>query len=92
MVDLPKIIEALKEIRLKDYKITEAEVITVTPLSSEQKNRAVKTLKKISGTDMILTEKINPSILGGLIFKLNDSIVDASLIRKIREMNKLLTA
>lgn len=92
MGDLPGVIASLKEIRHREFKVDEAEVITVRPLTSEQRKRAEKALSKISGTEVLVREKINPAILGGLVFKLGDSVIDASLIRKIVEMRKKLTA
>jgi ATP synthase F1 delta subunit len=92
VADLPKVITALKEIRLKDYKISEAEVITVKPLSEEQKASASAILSKISGSEVLMKETLNPAILGGLVFRLQDSVIDASLVRKIVEMRKKLTA
>jgi ATP synthase F1 delta subunit len=92
MADLPRVVAALKEIRLKKFKVEEAEVITVKPLTQEQKGRASKTLSKMSGSEILIREKVNPAILGGLVLKLQDSVIDASLIRKIVEMKKRLTA
>jgi len=92
VADLPRLIAALKEFRLKEFKISEAEVITVKPLSKEQKASASTILSKISGTEVLMKEAINPAILGGLVLRLQDSVIDASLIRKIIEMRKQLTA
>jgi F-type H+-transporting ATPase subunit delta len=92
MADLPRVIEALKEIRMREYKIREAVVISVQPLTATQKASSEKILSKISGSDVILTEKMNPALLGGLMFKIGDTVIDASLIRKIQELRKQLTA
>lgn len=92
MADLPKVIVSLRGIRLKEFKVAEADVITVKPLSQEQRDRTTKTLSKISGSEILIREKVNPAILGGLVLKLQDSVIDASLIRKIVEMKKKLTA
>lgn len=91
MEDLPKVIASLNEIRMREFKVSEAEVVTVKPLTTEQRKRAEKALSKISGTEVLIREKMDSSILGGLVFKLGDSVVDASLLRKIVEMRKKLT-
>jgi len=92
VADLPRLIMALKEIRLREYKICDAEVITVKPLNGEQKASATAILSKISGSEVLVKETLNPAILGGLVFRLQDSVIDASLVRKIIEMRKQLTA
>jgi F-type H+-transporting ATPase subunit delta len=90
--DLPRLIVALKEIRLRDHNICDAEVVTVKPLDKEQKAKTNEILSKISGSEVLVKETLNPSILGGLVFRLQDSVIDASLVRKIVEMRKQLTA
>ena len=90
MNDLPKVAEALKDIRLREYRLQEAEVVTAKPLGSEQKTRAQKAVSRLSGSDILLSEKMNPAILGGLIFRFGDTVVDASLVRKIKELRKQL--
>ena len=39
-----------------------------------------------------MKETLNPAILGGLVFRLQDSVIDASLVRKIVEIRKQMTA
>jgi ATP synthase F1 delta subunit len=92
MADLPRVVAALKEIRVREFKVGEATVVTVKPLTQTQKDRTAKALSKISGSEVLIREKVNPAILGGLVLKLQDSVIDASLIRKIVEMKKKLTA
>jgi F-type H+-transporting ATPase subunit delta len=86
------VVAALKEIRVREFKVGEATVVTVKPLTQTQKDRTAKALSKISGSEVLIREKVNPAILGGLVLKLQDSVIDASLIRKIVEMKKKLTA
>ncbi|MEK7528835.1 MAG: F0F1 ATP synthase subunit delta [Patescibacteria group bacterium] len=90
VADLPRVIAALKELRVKTFNVDEADVITVRALSISQRETAEKLLQKISGCTVIIKERINPAILGGLVVRLRDSIIDASLIRKIRDLKKRL--
>jgi len=92
IAELPKVILALKDIRLKEFKVAEADVITVKPLTPAQKERVSKTISKISGSEILIRERVNPAILGGLILHFQDSVIDASLVRKIVELRKKLTA
>lgn len=92
MADLPKVIEALREFRMREFKVVEAEIITAAPLSETQKTQAVKTLSKLSGFEVMASQKTNRTILGGLVFHLGDTVIDASLARKIRNLNKHLIA
>lgn len=90
MADLPRVISSLREFRVKKFNVDEAEVITAKPLTDAQRERAKIILKKISGGEVLIHEKIHPAILGGLVIKLRDSLLDASLLRKIKEIRKYL--
>ncbi len=92
MADLPRVVAALKEIRMKEFKVETADVITVKPLNQAQRDRVAKALSKISGSEILIREKVNPALLGGLVLRFQDSVIDASLVRKIIEMKKQLTA
>lgn len=92
MADLSKIVDALKTERLKKYDIQEAEVISVKALSAEERKKIMALAEKLSGHKILLEEKENKAILGGLILKIGDTLIDGSILRKIKEIKKLITA
>ncbi|MFH1012453.1 MAG: ATP synthase F1 subunit delta [Candidatus Peregrinibacteria bacterium] len=89
---LGQIVRYLTEWRRQKFNLDEGEVTGVTPLDDHERERAINILKKLSGKDILLQEKINPLILGGLILKHGDTLIDASLLRKIKTLKNLLTA
>jgi F-type H+-transporting ATPase subunit delta len=88
--DIPRIIDALRELRAKEFGVDEADIISVKTLTPVQKERAEKIISKISGRKITLHEKLNPAILGGLIIRYHDTLIDASLIRSIIDIKKQL--
>jgi F-type H+-transporting ATPase subunit delta len=92
MADLSKVLDALKTERLKKYDIQEAEAISVKPLSAEERKKIMALAEKLSGHKILLEEKENKAILGGLILKIGDTLIDGSILRKIKEIKKLITA
>ena len=61
----------------------QVEAISVYPLTSEQKKRLIKTLSEKAGQNIELKEKIDSKIIGGVIIKLGDVMIDGSLKNKL---------
>jgi len=62
------------------------EVITAQPLTKEQKEEVVDTLQKKMSCDVDLTEKVDEDIIGGMIVRVGDTIIDGSVQNKLAEM------
>jgi len=57
----------------------EAEVISAFELSNEQTEQLAGTLKNKLGCDITLTTSVDPSLIGGVVVKAGDTIIDASM-------------
>jgi len=81
---LPEIIQRL----LKKQGVLEntAEVISAVPLLPEEEERIKIFLKKRFGRDFFLKIKVSPEIIGGLVIKVNDLIIDQSLAGRLRAL------
>ncbi|MFN3939850.1 MAG: ATP synthase F1 subunit delta [Chitinophagales bacterium] len=82
---LPEIIDAFIE-QYNAYKqITPVEIATATPLSNELKNVAIERLKSSAGLVHIeLTEKVDPSLIGGYIIRYQDRLIDTTVKRGLK--------
>ena len=61
--------------------------VTVAEALSDKNLDALKTaLKSVSGKDVILNVKVDPSIIGGLVVKLGSRMVDSSLRTKLNSI------
>jgi F-type H+-transporting ATPase subunit delta len=64
-----------------------AEVTTTLPLTEELKKSFLEIVKEISGLDKVeLIEKIDQSLIGGFVLKVNDRLLDDSLSGKLRNL------
>ena len=63
-----------------------AEVVSAEKLSSAQVDRLKAELKASVGSDVELTQVVDPSILGGLIVKVGSRMVDNSLRTKLQNL------
>ncbi len=63
--------------------VLRGEMITAVPLSAD-KQRGIKThLEKISGKEIALDFQVNQEILGGLVLRVGDRVLDGSLKAQI---------
>ena len=60
-----------------------AEVTVAEPLKDEHLDALRAALKSVSGKDVDLNVKVDPSIIGGLVVKLGSRMVDTSLRTKL---------
>ena len=76
---MPDVLEQFEVARAKAENKIEAEVISAFKLSAEQTKTLVNTLKNKLGCDITLTTSIDESLIGGVIIKAGDTIIDASM-------------
>lgn len=73
----------------KAYKnIGVAEIITSSPMKPEVRVKVLAELKKQEGREMEIIEKVDPTLIGGLIIRIGDKQFDGSISRKLAELKK----
>ncbi|MGY4535666.1 F-type H+-transporting ATPase subunit delta [Mucilaginibacter sp. UYNi724] len=77
-------------IGLYDVKnqITNAKVITASPLSAENKQKMLDDVQKAIGGTVKLTDKVDPSLIGGFVLTVGDRQVDTSIASSLKRMKK----
>ncbi|MCK4675611.1 MAG: F0F1 ATP synthase subunit delta [Gammaproteobacteria bacterium] len=76
---MPDVVEQFEVARAKAENKIEAEVISAFELTAEQTSELVNTLKNKLGKEITLTTTIDESLIGGVIIKAGDTIIDASM-------------
>lgn len=75
----------------KENSIVEAEIITAEILNRTDVDSLENFLVTLSGAKKVrMTEKIDEDILGGVIIKYGDNIMDKSLRTKIKDLNDFI--
>jgi F-type H+-transporting ATPase subunit delta len=88
--DLPAIIDALVE-RASDAKALEvAEVRTSVPLSAEQQTRLAAALANATGKQVNLKVVVDPSVLGGIVATVGDTVIDGTVRTRIDQLKSRL--
>ncbi|PTX62514.1 ATP synthase F1 subcomplex delta subunit [Melghirimyces profundicolus] len=72
--------------------IAEAEVVTATPLSKEDEKELIAVFQQMIGKTLVITNRVDSDILGGVIVRIGDRLYDGSLVNKLKRFRKQLTA
>ncbi len=79
----PRIKEAFETL-YNDYKEqTPAIVTTAVPLDDATRQRIVADLQEQTGKHILLEERVDPSILGGAIIRVGDTLMDGSVKQRL---------
>jgi len=71
--------EQFEVARAKAENKIEAEVVSAFELTAEQTDELINTLKNKLGCEITLTTTIDESLIGGVVIKAGDIIIDASM-------------
>lgn len=79
---------------LDDYHgIKHAEVTTAIPLDEAEISRVQTTLEALTGKKIVMTTKIDPVIIGGIVARINGKLLDGSTSSKLLALkNELVGA
>lgn len=87
---LSAIIAEYKNLANAARNIAQADVITALPLTESEKKALADKLSKISGQTVLIKTRLDPAILGGVIVKLGDKLIDGSVRRQIENLKEAL--
>jgi F-type H+-transporting ATPase subunit delta len=88
----PGILEHLNEIINNENRRIEVKVSSDRKLKEEIKKELIFFLKKrYKAEEVILSEKIDEKLLGGIRLQINDEIIDLTVKNKIKKLQEYLT-
>lgn len=87
---LPAIVEEYVKIANQARNIDEAEVTTAMPLTEAEKAALVAKLSAVTGKNIILKTAVNAKLLGGVVVKIGDKLVDGSVARQLQTLKMAL--
>jgi F-type H+-transporting ATPase subunit delta len=89
---LPGICRNFTDMVRNDLGIVPAVITTARPLTGEIPVSIRKSLEKETGKTIELNEKINPSIIGGMILRIEDLQYDGSISGQLEKIKSALLA
>jgi F-type H+-transporting ATPase subunit delta len=81
----------LSEMADEHHGIARAEVVTAVPLDDARRAKVAEGLAKLVGRDkVVITESVDPSIIGGVVAKVGDRLIDGSTRTQLQAMRNSL--
>ena len=81
---LPRVAEAYRSMTEEDEDVVGVTVTTAVPLDDELRSQIERKLKADFGKEVFLIEKVDPSIIGGLVLEARGQRRDISVKTKLR--------
>lgn len=85
-------VEIFEQYVLEERGIAIAEVTTAEPLDEQGQQIVRERLSRLVNRDVQLRLKTDPAIIGGIIAKIGDQLIDGSVINQLRRLRTRLAA
>lgn len=92
LMAVPAVAEAFAARVMESQHVVPAEVVTAMALGDEQRSRIAGALKRAAGSEITLRERVDPSIVGGLVARVGSVVFDGSVIRHLQRLKDRLLA
>ena len=93
LVDMmPNIAKELETLVLNYRNEAIAEVTTAAPLDQEHISSVKHALERSTGKSIIMTTRVDPTILGGVVARVGDQLIDSSVRYRLQALQRELLA
>lgn len=86
--DLNGIVKKYIQLVNAHQSIIEGIVITAIPLKNEDKMRLEKKLSTMTNKKIQLKNEVDPSIIGGILVRIGDKVIDGTIQSRLNELQK----
>lgn len=88
--DLPKIVDTMVAKDAAEGARALAEVRSATPLTPDQESRLSEALEKSVGRPVELKVIVDPTVLGGVVAEIGDTVIDGSVRTRLAQLREAL--
>ncbi|MBU0480337.1 MAG: F0F1 ATP synthase subunit delta [Proteobacteria bacterium] len=85
---LPEIAEVFQALVDDDRNMCQGLVVSATQLSSGVNDKIKATLEKITGKQVVISNEVDPSIIGGIVAKVGDLVLDGSIKTQLKGLKE----
>ena len=86
--ELPEIVDRFVELAAAEHRRAVAEVRSAVALTPDQTERLREALNRATGKDVELKVVIDPSVLGGVVARVGDVVIDGSVRRRLEQLKE----
>lgn len=85
---LPEILARISELVAESRQAAIAEVRTAIPLDDEQQAQLAEGLSRATGRNVELKVIVDPSVMGGVVAKIGDTVIDGTVRRRLEQLRE----
>ncbi len=85
---LPAVAEEYSRLLGEYYGVRQAEVTTAVPLDADTRTLIEARLHELADAPFALDERVDPSILGGIVLRVGDRIIDRSVRARLQSLRE----
>ncbi len=85
---LPQILDSLSHLAAEARNSVVAEVRSAVPLDQDQRDELARALSKATGKNIELKVLVDPSLIGGIVAKVGDTVIDGSVRRRLEQLKE----
>ncbi len=87
---VPELCSAYDALAIVEEGVVEVEVVSAAELSPETEKKIAARVQEATGRRVEMARRVDPSILGGLVLRIGDVMVDGSVKARIRQLRRRL--
>ncbi len=87
---IPNLVTEYRRLVYAHKGIVEADVTTAIPLTEPEKERIGRGVAMITGKTVMLDLKVDPGVIGGLVVRVGDELMDGSVRTRLQELRRSL--
>lgn len=85
---LPQILEHVSQLAAEARKSVVAEVRSAVPLDDAQQEKLAAALSKATNKNVTVKVIVDPAIIGGVVAKVGDTVIDGSIKRRLDQLKE----
>lgn len=85
---LPQILSELSKLAAEARSAVVAEVRSAIPLDAQQQSALAEALSKATGKKVELKVLVDPEVLGGVVAKVGDTVIDGTVRRRLEQLKE----
>lgn len=90
--ELPAIVDALLELSATQEGRQVAEIRSAVDLTEDQRSRLAAALEEATGQDVDVRVVVDPTVVGGLVARVGDQVIDGSVRHRLAQLRESLSA
>ncbi len=88
--DLPELVSLVKDLQLRQQGKVKIKVSSFYALKDSELKLVAKLAKQLSDQEVELEQKVDSGLIGGVVLRYQDKLIDLSLRQKLNKLNEAL--